>query len=366
MLDWNTPRIRKRFSHVEHIYAAKVPLLNSKRILLATAVLMLFLSLSVSIQPATAGSATVSTQVTCKGIDKSQAGNWQPIDVTDTFSTADETVFSFINLENVNPPVDITFVWVAPHAIEMEGKTYTTLANDPTKIGFQGSGSAYGSLTIARPNVALPVGIWTVEVYGDTTLLSTVQFKLQPSVDFVSKSFSPKEGEPVYAGDTVTATYQLQNTGKTILKAVSFAVATPLPQGVSVVEATPPKDIAPGATEEFVLKTKFEIEGTYTPTIQLYINEELILEGSLQVQVSPAPFPWTLVILGIIAVVVIALVVVLVRRRRAPSPPTAAAAPYVSAQPAPVAPQATKYCTSCGSPIPQDAKHCTKCGASQG
>lgn len=338
--------------------------MSSRKILLVTAVLMLFLSLSMSMEPATAVSATVSKQVTCKGIDKSQS-NWQPIDVTDTFSTADEEVFSYIELENVSPPIDIKFVWVAPHEIEIEDKSYTTVESDPLKITWQGSGQAYGYLTIARSNAALPVGIWKVEVYGDGTLLSTVQFKLQPSVDLVSKNFTPKEGDPVYAGDTVTATYELQNTGKTILKAVNFAVGTPLPQDVSVVEATPPTDIAPGATERFVVEMKFDKEGAYELAMQVYINEELIEEGPLEVQVSPASFPWTL-ILGIMAIVAVILVVVLVRRRRAPPHPTSAPTTYAPAQPAPVVPRATKYCISCGSPIPQDARHCPKCGVSQG
>jgi len=321
---------------------------------------MLFLSLSVSMQPATAGSATVSKQVMCKGIDKSQS-NWQPIGVTDTFSTSDEIIYTFIELSNVNPPIDIKYVWVAPHEIETGGNSYTTLTSNPVKISNSGSTQAYGSLTMTD----LPVGAWKVQVYGDDTLLSTAQFKLQPSVNLVSKSFSPNENEPVYAGDTVTATYELQNTGKSILKAVSFTVVTPLPQGVSVVEATPPKDIAPGATEEFVLKTKFDKEGTYKLAIQLYINEEPIIESPLEVQVSPTPFPWTLAILGIIAVVVIALVIVLVRRRRAPTLPTMTPTTYAPSRPTTVL-QTTKYCASCGSPIPQDAIHCTKCGARQG
>lgn len=317
-----------------------------------------------SIQPAIAESATVSRQVTCKGIDKSHS-DWQAIDVTDTFSTADETVFSFIELENVSPPVEIIFLWVAPHEMTIEGKTYTTLENEPLTATWHGSGQAYGSLDVARsPAASMPIGIWKVQVNGNGITLSEVQFTLRPSADLASKSFSPKEGEPVYAGDAVTATYELQNTGKTILKAVNFALATPLPQDVSVLEITPPTDIAPGATEKFVVKIKFDKEGTYKLKMQAYVNEELIEESPLEVQVSPAPLPWTLM-LGIIGIMIVVFVVVLVWRRREPPPPASATAAYPPTQQTPVLPQATKYCISCGSQIPQDARHCPRCGASQ-
>ena len=273
---------------------AKRPILNSRRILPATTAFMLLLFLSVSIPQATAGSATVSKQVMCKGIVKSQSNDWQPINATDTFSTADQTIFTFVELTNVIPPINIRFVWVPPYGIETESidyndavRTYTSVENDPINITREGSGFIYAQLNVAKWMYdALPVGLWKAQVYGDNTLLSALQFKLQPAVDIVSKTFSPKEGEPVYVGDTVTATYELQNAGNTILKDVSFTLETPLPQNVSLEEATPPTDMQPGSTATFVLKMKFANEGTYSPTIQLIINEELIEGGALEVQVS--------------------------------------------------------------------------------
>ena len=142
-------------------------------------------------------------------------------------------------------PVDIIFVWVPPHEFQMGGETYTKLESDPIKLHFPGPGSIYDSLTIARPDTALPVGVWEVQVYWNSTLLSTAQFTLQPSIEIVGKSRSPTESEPLYAGNTLTVTYQLRNTGKTILKSVRFDVNTPLPRGASLVEATSPKDMSP-------------------------------------------------------------------------------------------------------------------------
>jgi len=70
----------------------------------------------------------------------------------------------------------------------------------------------------------------------------------------------------------VTITYELENTGKTILKAVDVVLGTPLPQDVSLVEAALPKDLAPGAAEKFIVKVKFDKEGTYNFANQLYIK----------------------------------------------------------------------------------------------
>jgi len=354
----------RHFSCVGSTCSGKVPLLSSRKIILASAVFMFFLSLSLVVQPTIAGSATVSTQVICSGIDKSQSNSWQPIGVTDTFSTADEAVYTFINLD-VTPPVSIKVVWVAPHEFEFEGKSYATIANDPTKIEWKGSGFMYDLLSIAGSNYALPVGVWKVQVYADTTLLSTAQFKLQPSMDLVSKSITPGENEPIYPGDTVTITYELENTGKTTLRAVDVVLGTPLPQDVTLVEAASPKDLAPGATEEFTVKVKFDKEGTYNFTNQLYINEALIEEFPVEALVSPAPFSWTLIIVGIVGVAVVVLIAVLLMRRRKPSRPAVPPMPYVPPQPSPVISQATKYCTSCGSQISQEVRYCTKCGASQ-
>jgi hypothetical protein len=335
-----------------------------RRGLLASTIFMLFLSLCFAVQPVIAGSATVSSQVICSGIDKSQSSNWQPIGVTDTFSTADEAIYSFINLENVTPPISVKVVWVAPHEFEFEGKSYATISNDPTKIEWKGSGFLYDGLTIAGSEYALPVGVWKVQVYGDATLLSTVQFTLQPSMDLVSSSISPGEDEPVYPGDVVAITYEFENTGKTILGAVNVAAETPLPQGVSIVDATPPKDLAPGESAKFVVKVKFDAEGTYKFANVLLINEALIEEYSVEAAVSPAPFPWALMLAAVVGIVVV--VGILMMRRRAPLRPVAPAMPYVPAQATSTMTQATKYCTSCGSQVPQDVKFCTKCGAPQG
>jgi len=67
--------------------------------------------------------------------------------------------------------------------------------------------------------------------------------------------------------------YELKNSGKTTLSGV--------PRAVSVVEATPAKDMTPGTTEQFVVKLRFDREGRYEVTMQLDTNKVLIVEAPL-------------------------------------------------------------------------------------
>jgi len=299
---------------------------------------------------------TVKQHIMCREVEKS-VSPWRPTGVTDRFSTADDQVFSFFELIDAMPPFDLRFVWLAPDG--------TSTRLDPLRVTWR-SGTAYA--WIKMEGTGRPVGIWTVEVYADDKRISSAKFTLMPALELVSKIFAPKEGEPIFAGDTVTATYELRNIGKTTLKAVNFAVGTPLPRDVSLLEATSPKDMAPGTTEKFAVKIKFEKEGSYKLVIQAYVNGVLTEEAPLAVQVSPLPVWRNPILVGIIvAVVLVALVAafLLMRRKRGPSPATPTTPTHALALPRPTGPVTTKYCINCGQSIPADAKHCIRCGATQ-
>jgi len=251
--------------------------LSSRRIVLALTVLMLFLPLYTRMEVAMAGSATVKRLVICTGIDKSKP-SWEPIGAGDKFSTAEAMLYSFVELADVAPPIDLRNEWIFS-----DGSRWK---DDPIKITWSGGGQAYFRRKLEGS--VIQVGVYKVELYGDSILLSTVQFTLQPAVEFVSKTFSPKEGTAMFPGDTVIATYELKNTGKSILKAVRFAIKT-LPNDVTLVEAAAAKNLEPGATDKFALKIKFDKEGEYELRVQLIMNEVLIEEGPLTVKVSLKP-----------------------------------------------------------------------------
>jgi hypothetical protein len=201
-------------------------------------------------------------------------------------------------------------------------------------------------------------------------------------LELASKSFTPKEGESIYPGDVVTARYELRNTGTASARAVKIIAETQ--KDVFTVEATPAKDIAPGGTELFILKLRFDKEGSYSVKVQLFSGDTLVQEAPLTVQVSPKSSSNYLIMGGgaIAIVAVAAVVMIMMKRKRAPgvevmqiptsipSPPPQAplrtepkVAEMETETPAPA--EGVKYCIHCGATIPDVVTFCTKCGKKQ-
>jgi len=200
-------------------------------------------------------------------------------------------------------------------------------------------------------------------------------------LELVSKSFTPKEGESIYPGDIVTARYELRNTGTASARAVKIIAETQ--RDVAAVETTPAKDIAPGSTELFILKLRFDKEGSYNVKVQLFSGDTLVQEAPLTVQVSPKPLSNYLIMGGVTAAIVVlaAVAFIMMKRRRGPTaealqiptmiPPTPPRAPPTpgpkvteAETTAPVA-KGVKYCVHCGAIIPDVVIFCTKCGKKQ-
>jgi len=181
-----------------------------------------------------------------------------------------------------------------------------------------------------------------------------------PELELVEKKASPSEEEPFYVGDVATLTYKIKNVGKGVAKDVKVSVE--LPEGLTLVEASPAKDLDPGATGEWTLRIKAEKQGEYKGKIIFTSMGVEISDSELTVKATQK-FPFDLALVGIIAVVVIALIAVLLAKRRKKLPP--AAAPTGAEAYAPPATGAQKFCVNCGAPLPADAQFCGKCGSNQ-
>jgi len=116
------------------------------------------------------------------------------------------------------------------------------------------------------------------------------------SLTLVDLNLSPGEGEHIYVGDTVTATFTLQNSGTAA--ASSVEVRAESPSEVAVLEVTTSKDLSPGSSGTWKLIMRPDKEGEFEVLVRFFINGVQqnfggVLKGNrviltLPVEVKPA------------------------------------------------------------------------------
>jgi len=311
--------------------------------------------------PGTAWGSKI-TFVACREVDKSQQ-RWAPIDVTNSFATTDEKVYLFIEIEDVKGPLRVTI-----KAIDPQGELFYQAPTD-FKEGSYDWIQTYIWLNVAK----MAPGEWSGEGYANDQLISTLKFTLIPPPPYlvlIDATIEPKEGQPIFPGDTVTIKYTWKNEGGSTAEKVQMKLSD-LPKGLTPLEQTDAKDLPVGSSEDWIIKIKADEPGNYTFTVQPFLgNERLISEKDkkpidlkVTVLVSEKPFleQYGLYV-GIAIVVVIVLVAVLVlKKRKRPQ------AQPVTTVPLGVAPEAPtqKFCVNCGAPLTADAQFCGKCGSRQ-
>jgi len=190
----------------------------------------------------------------------------------------------------------------------------------------------------------------------------------------------PNTSEPFYVGDIGTITYVVQNTGQMTGKDVEIKVVRASAE-IEVVQVTGPKDLEPGATDEWQVNVKATKPGTYEVYVSFYANGDKVIfqvEGQAQkikefkttVAAAERPFLQTYgLYVALVVIVLVAVAAVLMWKRRGgaaapplpmPVPPT----PAPTVTPAPAV-AGLKFCISCGSQIPETSAFCPRCGEQQ-
>ncbi|MEM3606655.1 MAG: zinc-ribbon domain-containing protein [Candidatus Bathyarchaeia archaeon] len=231
-------------------------------------------------QSANAWEAKVKYFVACKNVDESKRPPI-PIDVSTVFSTNDEKIHLFIYLEDVTGPIKITIKLFKPDGTlfdEVDSGWYKEKYNWVT---------FYPWVKISE--IQNLIGEWRAEAYLNGKLASTLKFMLSPAseIKIIGRSMSLVEGEPFYIGDILTIKYTLRNEGATTAKNIVFKFEDITPsKGLIVIEASPPKDLSPGESGEWIIKIKAETPGEYTAVLRLYESDSKIIEGNWQITVS--------------------------------------------------------------------------------
>jgi hypothetical protein len=305
------------------------------------------------------------TFVACKGVDESQQ-RWAPIDVTDSLVSTDEKIHLFIEIEEVKGPLRVTI-----KAIDPQGELFYQAPTD-FKEGSYNWIQTYIWLNVAK----MAPGEWVAEAYANDQLISTLKSTLIPPPPYLiltDATIEPKEGQPIFPGDTVTIKYTWKNEGGSTAKKVQMKLSD-LPKGLTLLEQTDAKDLPVGSSEEWIINIKADEPGNYSFTVQPFLgNERLIsekdnkpMELKVSVLVSQKPFleQYGLYVeIAIVVVIVLVAVLILKKRKRPPTPPTQP----VTTVPLGVDAKAPtqKFCINCGAPLPADAQFCEKCGSRQ-
>jgi hypothetical protein len=137
---------------------------------------------------------------------------------------------------------------------------------------------------------------------------------------------------PFYIGETGILGCLVRNAGKDPVTNVEIRIEYAMPYGIEIVETTPPKDLQPGATENWQVKLLPTKAGTYEISVGVYVNGESVyfrLEGygaffngdKITVVVSERPFfesPTLYLSMALVAAVILVLAsLVVIRKRRA-------------------------------------------------
>ena len=227
-------------------------------------------------QPLVSGSSI--TFVACKGIDKSQ-DRWAPIDVTNSFTTTDENIYLFIDIENVEGPIRITFKLFNPQGELFSEDHWDWGARSYNWIQY------YEWYEVAE----MPPGEWRAEAYANNQLIATLKFTLYPptpKIEVVSKIQVPAEDEPLYLGNVLTIKVTLKNTGALAEEvSVVFEDVTPA-EGLTVFETTPARDLKTGETAEWTIRVRADKPGRYSAVLRVYVAGEKVTEGPWDVPVS--------------------------------------------------------------------------------
>jgi len=227
-------------------------------------------------QPLVSGSSI--TFVACKGIDKSQ-DRWAPIDVTNSFTTTDENIYLFIDIENVEGPIRITFKLFNPQGELFSEDHWDWGARSYNWIQY------FEWYEVAE----MPLGEWRAEAYANNQLIATLKFTLYPptpKIEVVSKIQVPAEDEPLYLGNVLTIKVTLKNTGALAEEvSVVFENVTPA-EGLTVFETTPARDLRTGETAEWTIRVRADKPGRYSAVLRVYVAGEKVTEGPWDVPVS--------------------------------------------------------------------------------
>lgn len=275
--------------------------------------------------------------------------------------------------EHIYPGDMVKITYIIENSGDAPAKNIiVTVEEVPSGLEFAGAGPPKDIPVAGRAEFtlefqALTPGVYelTRQVIGDGEILGTGTITIsvsQPDVYITSIGVRtiPSEGAVIKPGDYVIYIISLKNTGTTPARTVEFKPAE-IPEGVKLVESTPPAEIQAGEAKDFTLKFLCEKAGHYEIPLVTVVMGRTFESGILEISVTkPAAVSWPMIAGLLAAIIIVAAIFYKKRGFKRAGLPEAARKP-VEAKEKPIETVAG-YCIHCGAPIAESDKFCGKCG----
>lgn len=226
---------------------------------------------------------TIVQHIICSGVDESEQP-WKPIDITETFLTTDEAAYSLISLDDVTP-FTLVEKWIAPDG--------SVVIDRSSEVDWSGSGWAWSRLLISGEN--RQPGTWNVDVYADTTLLSTKQFTIAsagPLITIVDLAVTVDGREhdstrSMYPGEVEVIKITLQNEGQNMEESIRVSFDEFTRSDIfTVIESTQAKDLPPGGSDTWSISLRAEKPGETSGMFRIYVADQQVYEEAINWRIS--------------------------------------------------------------------------------
>ncbi len=242
-----------------------------------------------------------------------------PIRFKFEYSEEDPWVISWVKLHHIDKELTCTWKWKDPDRNVYWEESVEISGDKKTEIIF--------SYFVLKQDVFEKPGRWLVLFYVDGKYMFHDYFAILPSKDipepkptsssqitFNDVKTIPEGEVPVYPGDYVTFTVSVKNAGTVQAEKVELIPAE-VPEGVELVETTPPTDIGAGETKDFDLKFLCQKAGDYKIQVNGFESGNFVDSINIDIIISESLTNYWPFLVILLLIVIIILIVILLRNK---------------------------------------------------
>jgi uncharacterized repeat protein (TIGR01451 family) len=246
-----------------------------------------------------------------------------PIRFKFEYSTEDPWVISWVKLRSIDKALTCTWKWKDPDRNIYWEESIEISGDKKTEVIF-----SYFAL---EEDVFKKPGRWMVQFYANDKYMFYDYFSIvlpknvttttipEPStsekITFIEGKTIPEKGVNLYPGDYVTFILSIKNAGTAPAEKVELIPAE-VPDGIELVEATPPSDIGIGEIKDFNLKFLCQKAGNYDVQVNGFESSNFVESINIEIVVSNSLASFLPFLIAPLSIVIIILLVIFYKKRK--------------------------------------------------